>query len=131
MYFFYKLTAKGFSKAKKKDFSFRKKTIDEISEIEKQSKVILDVQHPKQTGLTMRTIEMVGMKKKIITTNEEIQRYDFYDKNNIQVINRNNPIIDISFFNSEYHDLPEHILKKYDIDQWVLDVIDFNNRYEK
>ena len=28
----------------------------------------------------MRTIEVLGMRKKLITTNEDIVNYDFYDK---------------------------------------------------
>ena len=123
IYYFYKITAKGFSKAKKSDFSFAKKTIEEISEIENSSNVILDIQHPKQTGLTIRTIEMIGSRKKIITTNENIVKYDFYNKNNIAVIDRNNPHLNFEFFESKYEKIPEDIYKKYSLNQWIYGVL--------
>lgn len=123
IYYFYKLTAKGFRHAKKTDFSFEKKSIDEISLIEQQSNVILDIQHPKQTGLTIRTIEMIGARKKIITTNENIKKYDFYNPKNILVINRENPIINWNFFNEEYQDIPKNIYEKYDLSHWIVEVL--------
>lgn len=49
------------------------------------SAVVIDIHHPSQHGLTMRTIEAVGLNKKIITTNAEIKKYDFYDPKNVYV----------------------------------------------
>jgi hypothetical protein len=45
----------------------------------------------------MRTIEMLGTNKKIITTN------------NIFIIDRNNPIIDEIFLNKEYQEIDKNI----------------------
>lgn len=41
------------------------------------SAVVIDIHHPSQHGLTMRTIEAVGLNKKIITTNADIKKYNF------------------------------------------------------
>ena len=123
MFLYYKLFGKGFKLAKKSFFSYNKKTILEISQIEKSSNVIIDIQHPKQTGLTMRTIEMIGANKKFITTNKNIVNYDFYNPNNILIIDRKKPILDLGFFKKQYDPLPKHILAKYSIDQWVFDVV--------
>lgn len=126
MYYYYKLFKKSFRCAKKSDFSYSKKTMDEISMIENHSNVVLDIQHPRQTGLTMRTIEMLASRKKIITTNRDIIKYDFYDKRNIMVIDRNNPTLDFSFFNNEFVEIPSPILEKYSLEYWVLDVLGEN-----
>lgn len=123
IYYFYKLTKKEFRKTKISDFRFDKISAEEISNIVNQSKAVIDIQHPKQTGLTMRTIEMIGMNKKLITTNEDIINYDFYDSNNIQIIDRNNPNLNKEIFVSDYKKLDNEIYNKYSLKQWVLDVV--------
>lgn len=123
IFWFYKFTKKEFFWAKKFDFAFVKKSNKDISELEKRSKAIIDIQHPKQTGLTMRTIEMIGMKKKLITTNKDIVNYDFYNENNILIIDRNNPIIDKSFFEKPYIELSKNIYEKYNLENWIYGVL--------
>jgi hypothetical protein len=84
-----------------------------------QSKVILDINHPRQTGLTMRTFEALGAQKKLITTNADILNYDFYDKNNVLVIDRENPVIECSFLESNITPYSKEILFKYSIEGWI------------
>ncbi len=93
----------------------KKQTVELVS----KSKVIIDIEHLKQKGLTMRTLEMLGSNKKIITTNKEVLNYDFFDENNICVIDRNNPIINKSFFESDFRIIDEEIYNKYSINKWV------------
>ena len=83
------------------------------------AKSVLDIAHPLQSGLTMRTIELLGMRRKIITTNTDIINYDFYHPNNILVINRENPFFDISFFESDYFFVSDEIRSKYSISNWL------------
>lgn len=123
MYFFYKLTNKNMINASKTDFSFEKIHSEEIAEIINQTRTVLDIQHPKQTGLTMRTIEMLGMNKKLITTNADIKKYDFYNPNNILVIDRHNVFISKKFLSTPYQKLNETIYKKYSLEYWILDVL--------
>lgn len=123
IYYFYKFTKKEFRGTNLADFSFEKKDSNEISEIINKSKIILDIQHPKQTGLTMRTIEMLGMKKKIITTNTAIKKYDFYNPNNIYIIDRKKINIDNKFFYSDYEMLSNEIYQKYSLKNWIFDVL--------
>lgn len=124
VYRFYKIFKREFRDTEERMFSFEKMLAKDISYIIDHSKAILDMQHPAQTGLTMRTIEMIGMKKKIITTNTSIADYDFYNPNNICIISRENPTIDDCFLNSEYEELPERIYKKYGLDEWILDILE-------
>lgn len=84
-----------------------------------QSKIIIDIQHPKQTGLTMRCIETLGAKRKLITTNRAILEYDFYDKNNILVVDRERPEVPTQFFSEPYQELPPEIYKKYSLANWI------------
>ena len=39
---------------------------------------VLDSAQDGQLGLTIRVLEAIGAKKKIITTNEDVINYDFY-----------------------------------------------------
>lgn len=123
VYYLYKITKKEYRNTMLSDFSFEKMNANDISNIVSKSKVILDIEHPKQTGLTMRTIEMIGMKKKIITTNKDIINYDFYNSQNIAVIERDNINIPMNFFKSEYKNLDKEIYEKYSIQKWIENVL--------
>ena len=119
LFFFQKIFDKNFKKVKKDEVSFislsKKQTVDLVA----RSKVIIDIEHLKQKGLTMRTLEMLGANKKIITTNKEVLNYDFYNKNNILLIDRNNPIIDKSFLESDFEGIDKETYDKYSINKWV------------
>ena len=88
-----------------------------------KSKCILDINHPSQTGLTIRTIESIGCEKKLITTNTDIVNYDFYNPKNIVIIDRENPLIPKDFLDTDYTRLDESIYKKYSIEQFVKELI--------
>lgn len=83
------------------------------------SRCVLDIAHPLQSGLTIRTIEMVGAQKKIITTNADIVNYDFYNPKNILIIDRNSPNLMIDFFKTSYVPIERNIVNKYSIKHWV------------
>ena len=51
-----------------------------------QSRMILEYNQEGQEGLTLRCIEALVMRKKIITNNKNIKKYDFYNPNNIYII---------------------------------------------
>lgn len=90
-----------------------------VSQVIKNSQCILDIQHPYQTGLTMRTIELLGMNKKFMTTNNHIKEYNFYDPNNIIIINRNNPHFNSELLTKRYKEVPYKVYEAYYIDNWI------------
>lgn len=122
IYFFKKIYDKSYKNTDIKDFSFEIMNKNEILSIISQSKVILDIQHPKQIGLTMRTIEMLGMKKKLITTNKDIANYDFYNSMNICIIDRESPTLDLNFIKSSYKEINKEIYEKYSIGKWIEEI---------
>ena len=119
LFFFQKLFKKDFKFIKWEDASFKSLSKSDVIDIIKQSKTIIDIQHPLQSGLTMRTIEMLGVNKKIITTNENIINYDFYNENNILILDRNNIQINNSFFDKEYQIIEDNIYQKYSLRSWL------------
>lgn len=119
VYYFKKFFDNTFQYMDVKRLSFRSLSLNEILKLYGESRVILDINHPNQKGLTMRTFEAIGAKKKLITTNAEIAKFSFYNKENIFILDRNNFNLDISFFESSYQDIPEDIYKKLSIDGWL------------
>lgn len=84
-----------------------------------RSKVMLDIHHPGQTGLTMRTIESIGVQRKIITTNSDVVNYDFYSPDNILVVDRSSPIVPKSFVDTPYNRLAKEVYKRYSLRSWL------------
>ncbi|HBO74403.1 MAG TPA: lipopolysaccharide biosynthesis protein [Marinilabiliales bacterium] len=123
LFWFRKITEKRFSKVPYSDIEFNSIPFKEVTECFRFSKAIIDIQHPKQTGLTMRTIETLGAKKKLITTNKTVTEYDFYNSDNIHIMERDSPNIPLDFLISEYKELPDYIYKKYSIDGWINDCL--------
>ena len=80
------------------------------------------MEHSAQRGLTMRTIEMIGVGKKLITTNKGIRDYDFYNADNIYVIDRENPVVSEEFWTSSYKEISTEILNRYSIESFVKDI---------
>ncbi|RKR08362.1 hypothetical protein C8C83_5600 [Flavobacterium sp. 90] len=97
--------------------------LSEINEYINRSQVLLDVNRKGQNGLTFRVFESIGLQKKLITTNSDIVNYDFYNPKNILVIDEGNPDIPLSFFESEYENLPDRIFYKYTLEGWIDNVV--------
>ncbi len=115
----FKILKQAMRKAKLQEFQFHPIAKNDLQNIFAESKAIIDIEHPKQNGLTMRTFEALGANKKLITTNKNIQNYDFFKEDNICIIERNNPSIPKGFLKSEYQALPAEITYKYSISGWL------------
>lgn len=83
------------------------------------SNTVLDIHHVKQAGLTIRSLEALGLKKKLITTNPLINEYDFYNSNNIFQISRENPYVPEEFFTRDYKEINNNIYNSYCVDEWI------------
>jgi len=123
LYFFRKFILGEFHGSKIDEFKFKPIGQDEVSSLVSKSKVIIDINHPKQVGLTMRTIEMLGANKKTITTNSNVKEYDFYNKNNIYIVDRSMVAIDSEFFKGEYEVVPDIIKNRYSLEEWIIELL--------
>lgn len=119
VFLFFKLFDSSFKKFKYNKISFTSLKHAQIIELYKQSKVILDINHPDQRGLTMRVFEALGSGKKIITTNADIKRYPFYNENNICVIDRNNIKLNSHFFSLPFIDIDKKMYHRMSILGWL------------
>ncbi|MCD0479490.1 hypothetical protein LPB90_13590 [Chryseobacterium sp. LC2016-29] len=100
---------------------FRTKNIPQQSlpKLYKNTKVILDLQRENQMGLSFRIFEAMALEKKFITDNQTIKNYDFYNPENILILNDDLSNIEKSFFETDYQKLPDEIYYKYTLDNWV------------
>ena len=122
MYYYYYFKDIEYKKKPKSFFKYKQLSMNEVAKKMAVSKSILDIQHPKQTGLTMRTIETLGLGKKIITTNKDIANYDFYNESNVFIIDRNNPVIEKKIIDCDYKELSKEVYHKYSIQGWIEEV---------
>ena len=91
-----------------------------------ETEVILDLVRENQTGLSFRVFEAMAFQKKIITTNKSITSYDFYNPNNILVIDNEDLEINNTFFQTDYQTIPDEIYNLYTLDSWVETVFKLN-----
>lgn len=108
-----------FKKFNIKKVNFKSLIHSEISEIYNKSKAVLDINKPFQLGVSMRTCEILGAEKKLITTNPEIRNYPFYNENNILIIDREEPKIPSRFFETEFQKLNPKDVYMLSLDSWI------------
>lgn len=84
------------------------------------TKAILDLVHEKQSGLTLRPLEALFFKKKLITNDLNIQNYDLYNKNNIFIIGVDKEDEIGNFIRSDYDNTNyNELIEKYDLRSWL------------
>ncbi len=116
-----------FIKGDLRDIHFRALPYETYVAWTKQAEAVLDFPHPLQSGLTMRTLEAIGLGKKIITTNREIANYSFYGSENICVLTEEQPLIPDGFLDRTPAVYDPEIVKRFSLQQWLLDVLDCNS----
>lgn len=105
------------------DFIFQPIPKREVQALVARARVIVDIERAVQTGFTMRTIEMVGASRKLLTTNSKVLEADFYRPENQAFADRDAPVIDRDFLEADWLPLPEAMLKRYSLSGWLDDVL--------
>lgn len=119
LYYFRKFLDSSFSSFGDQELSLKTLPKQQAQSVFNSSTAVLDVHHMNQTGLTMRTLEVLSLGKKLVTTNKTIKMYPFYHENCIQIIDRQNPQINPAFFKSEVPAGYTTLLKPYELAQWA------------
>jgi hypothetical protein len=104
-------------------FSYAPMPRDAVGSVFRRSRAFLDIEHHLQTGLTIRTFEALGARKKLITTNADIRNYDFYDPMNVEVLDRANPVVDPHFFSAPAREVTPALRYRYSVDGWIDEVL--------
>lgn len=123
VYFYRKVMNKELRKAKYHEFHFAPLRGKEMNDIYESSRCVLDSAQAGQVGLTIRVIEALGAKKKLITTNEDIVNYDFYCPENVYLYRGNIDLNDV-FFKEEYREVDRNIYEKYSLRNWLREILE-------
>jgi hypothetical protein len=91
-----------------------------LCKIYSDSYCVLDIHHPCQTGVTMRTLEALLSGKKVATTNANAINLSIFDSSRICVIDRANPAIPIDFISSSVTPISPSLSCGYYPVDWLL-----------
>ena len=94
-----------------------------IVRVFRQSRAILDIEHPLQRGLTMRTFETLAAGKKLITTNPHVREEDFYNGSNVLVVSRKSVAVPPDFLQQPFEPLPAPTRRRYALAGWLDEIL--------
>jgi len=84
-----------------------------------ESRAILDYLQDGQIGLTLRPMESVFLNKKLITNDLNVINEDFYYKENVFILGKDN-INDLKkFIEDPFVEVPWSIVSKYEFSNWI------------
>lgn len=84
-----------------------------------QSRCILDIANKEQSGITLRVLESLFYKKKLITNNVCVKQLPFYNENNIFIIGEHDKNALNNFMNKTYDESVNQFMKLYTEEQWL------------
>lgn len=96
---------------------------DEFHRIIQASNCVLEIERENQAGITIRSLSAIARGKKVITTNYHLKDRPYYNPQQIQIIDRNNPVLDIDWIRQRVvFERPESI-EKVRLDKWVKNLL--------
>ncbi|WP_167619068.1 hypothetical protein [Maribellus sediminis] len=102
------------------EFEFTPISHAEISKIYARAKSVVDIELSIQSGLTMRTFELLASETKMITTNQNIKDLELYNPANIHIIDRESPKLDKQFFANDF--IHDGRIRKYSLENWIKNI---------
>jgi hypothetical protein len=124
VYYAYRAAKPAMRRARRDEFRFVPLDRATVQSVFSRSRAVIDIEHPRQRGLTIRTFDVIGAHKKLITTNAHVRDYDFFRSENICVINRDQPSVPVSFLESSFVPLSAALYHRYSIEGWVDEVLE-------
>lgn len=122
VYYYRKFHDRELRYAHRNEFHYVPLKSADMENVYKKSRCVLDSAQAGQMGLTIRVLEAIGSKKKLITTNKDIVNYDFYCPENIYIYNGT---IDLEnpFFTRDYKELDHAVYEKYALRNWLGEIL--------
>ena len=93
--------------------------------------MILELTKKNQAGLTLRALEALFYEKKLITDNENIKEYDFYNSNNIFILKQDEELNAKKkkeledFLRKDFKIVSKEVKKQYTIENWLEKLIKY------
>ncbi len=95
-----------------------------LQKIVARSRAVLDIVTEINYGLTLRPLEAVFFRKKLVTTYKEIKYEDFYKKENIFIIGEDRWSDLKDFIMSPYEEVDRKICERYTVASWYQTFMD-------
>lgn len=108
------------------EYIFEHLSYEENINLLKKSRIVVDFLNQAHKGLSFRTFEALYYDKKLITTNPEVKKYDFYKQENIFVwdpANSNSEDL-LRWMKKPYVKVDEKLKQKYSFTNWLSYVLD-------
>jgi len=118
VFWYNKLTNPCFKGIKSSQVHYSPLSTEETINIYKKSFSVLEVENSRQSGATTRLGEMIGMRKKIITT-FDCKDAEYFRKEDQLIIDVNNIKLEKEFFETPYVQLPEDVRRRYSFDAFI------------
>ena len=83
-----------------------------------KANAILEINQAGQIGITLRAMEALFFRKKLVTNNEHIVQEDFYNPNNIFIIGKDDMSHLEDFLSQPYDTVADSFRNKHTIDAW-------------
>jgi len=109
--------------ARRSEFIFQPLPKEVIMSLLARTRIVVDIERPVQTGLTIRTLECLGAGRKLATTNASVLQADFYHPANVAVFDRDQPVLTADFLRGTYVPPPPELLRRYALSGWINDVL--------
>ncbi len=106
-----------------KYFKFKSVPYDRMMRYLHDARACIELPNPGQSAITTRPVEAMWAEIKIVTTSQSISNYDFFDKNNILIINSDNPLISEQWLEKDFVPIPKEIINKYSLTSFVKDLL--------
>ena len=88
-------------------------------EIAMQSRCIVEIVHTGDPSCTLRPLEAISIRRKLLTNNPAVRNYSFYRPQNIFILGQDNLNNLSDFLHSPFEPLPKEIIDSYDVNAWV------------
>lgn len=87
------------------------------------SRCIVEIVRDNQTGLSLRPLEALGLRRKLLTNNKHIKLQKLYCPDNIFIWGEDNPERLKQFINAPYKPMSESVQMEYDVNTWIKNLI--------
>lgn len=110
------------------EVSFKKLSKRDVATVFQNSRAVLDLQRDNQSGLTMRTFEVLASGAILVTGNASIRNAEFFDSERILVVENYDELDASERLRAALSELPAHNgppvgFEKYAVRNWVEDFI--------
>ena len=114
---------------RREGFAFEPLSANKVADVYARSAAIIDSPQSCQTGLTMRTLEAIGSRRKLITANPAVRDYDFCEYGDV-FVSTEGALPPRGFFERPFSELPSAVYASYSLPSFVRTILGESPTYQ-